>query len=129
MTLFFSRSPAHTEQGYIQREPIYTLNPHPSYVHHQRGGGVQIHVLHRELGEVLRVQCVASTCAVLAWDRVINNDYNTYNILFQREQGTQHKRRYRVTKLGYIPVDVVAGQWLFYTSSVLCTEGRTVISE
>jgi hypothetical protein len=30
--------------------------------------------------------------------------------------------------LGYIPVNVVAGRQLFCTSSVLCTEGRTVIS-
>jgi hypothetical protein len=75
------------------------------------------------------VQCVASTCAVLAWDRVINNDYNTYNYLFQKDQGTQHERRYRVTMLGYIPVDVVAGRQLFCTSSALCTEGRTVIFE
>jgi hypothetical protein len=31
------------------------------------GGGVQVHVLYRGLVVVLSVQCVVSTCAVLAW--------------------------------------------------------------
>jgi hypothetical protein len=53
------------------------------------GGGVQIHVLYRGLVVVLSVQCVASTCAVLAWDRKINNNYITYNYLFQGDQGAQ----------------------------------------
>jgi hypothetical protein len=33
--------------------------------------------------DVLSVQCVASTCAVLAWDRVVSNDYSTYSIYFK----------------------------------------------
>ncbi len=46
------------------------------YVHHQRGGAYR-YICCAELVGVLSVQCDASTCVVLAWDRVVSNDYST----------------------------------------------------
>jgi hypothetical protein len=46
------------------------------YVHHQRGGAYK-YICCAELVRVLSVQCDESTCVVLAWDRVVNNDYIT----------------------------------------------------
>jgi hypothetical protein len=51
------------------------------------------------------------------------------NIYFKGIKVRKHERRYRATRLRYIPVDVVAGRQLFCTSSALCTEGRTVVFE
>jgi hypothetical protein len=51
------------------------------YVHQQWwGGGAYRYIGCVELVGVLSVQCVASTCAVLAWDRVVRIDYSTYTL-------------------------------------------------